>query len=69
MDELHREADKFFTETDHLDRILERVEYDPTRDNVELALSQAKRVRRSSNILVRALARLRDTSYSPGGTS
>jgi hypothetical protein len=57
MDELHRSADKFFTEVDHLDRILED---DPTEDSIDLALSQAKRVRRQSAQLVRVLAELRD---------
>lgn len=64
MDELHGITDKFDKESDLLIRLLERVPEDPTPHQVELALSQAKRVRRESNIVVRALARLRD-SYSP----
>jgi hypothetical protein len=57
MDELHRFADKFFTEVDHLDTLLAD---DPTEDTIDLALSQAKRVRRQSVQLVRVLAELRD---------
>lgn len=68
MDELHRTTDKFERESDLLIRMLERVPEDPSREHVDLTLSQAKRVRRESNLVVRALARLRD-SYSPGGTS
>lgn len=55
MDELHRNADKLTTEVQHLNNIL-----DSDEPNVDLALSVAKRVRRDSNLVVRALARLRD---------
>jgi hypothetical protein len=56
--ELHRDqADKFFSEVDMLEQMLE---HDLDEDTVELALSQAKRVRREGNLVVRALARLRD---------
>lgn len=55
MDELHRDADKLTTEVRHLNNIL-----DSDEPNVDLALSVAKRVRRDSNLVVRALARLRD---------
>lgn len=48
-------ADKFFTEVDHLERALDR---EPL--NIELALSIAKRTRRSVNDVVRTLAQLRD---------
>lgn len=57
MDELHRSADKFFKEADLLDRFLE---HDPDARDIELVLAQAKRVRRDANMVVRALARLRD---------
>lgn len=63
MDELHRSADKLFTEVDHLDRILEGDELD--QDRIELALSVAKRVRRDSTLLVRLLAALRDQQLQP----
>lgn len=68
MTELHRETDKFLDEVNHLERLLESVDERPNRLTAELALAQAKRVRRSSNMLVRAIARIRD-SYSRGGTS
>lgn len=51
MDDYTAEADKLFSEVDHLERVLE----EPA-----LALSVAKRVRRESTILVRAIARYRD---------
>lgn len=58
MDELHRSADKFFAEVDHLERMLDADEMSDER--IRLALASAKRVRRESNLVVRALARLRD---------
>jgi hypothetical protein len=58
MDGLHADCDKFFSEVDHLDRILDSDDLDQSR--IELALSQAKRVRRESNLVVRSLAKLRD---------
>lgn len=63
MDEVHRAADNLFTEVDHLERVLGRWD-DPddlSPEAVMLALSVAKRVRDDSTLLVRALARLRDT--------
>lgn len=57
MDQLHRSADKLFTEIDHLEAVLPE---EGTGQDVELALSVAKRVRRESTILVRLLASLRD---------
>jgi hypothetical protein len=61
MDELHRTTDKFERESDILIRILERVSDDkPRPDEIEIALSQAKRVRRETNLVVRVLARIRD---------
>lgn len=58
MDELHRSADKFFAEVDHLERMLDAD--DMSDERIRLALASAKRVRRESNLVVRALARLRD---------
>lgn len=58
MDELHRTADKLFTEVDHLDRALDSDELDKNR--TALALAAAKRVRRDSTLLVRLLASHRD---------
>lgn len=60
MDELHRVADKFFEEVEHLDRLL-----DSDEPHIELALSVAKRVRRESTLLVQALAKERDEKLQP----
>lgn len=63
MDELHHALDKFERATDHLVQITERIDPDdPDLARVAIALGTAKRVRRESNLLVRALARLRDQS-------
>lgn len=60
-DAVAAQAVKFEHEADllgiQLDRIFEDV---ANLDRTELAVSQAKRVRRESNFLVQALARLRD---------
>lgn len=65
-DSLHRSADKLFTEVDHLDRLIGD---DPlTEDEVNIALSTAKRVRRESTLLVQLLAQLRDESPPSDGT-
>lgn len=58
MDQLHRSADKLADDSRHLTHIFLGEELDP--DEVELALSVAKRVRRESTLLVRLLASLRD---------
>jgi hypothetical protein len=58
MHQLHALSDKLFTEMDHLERLLNRDELD--EDEISLALSVAKRVRRDSTLLVRHLASLRD---------
>jgi hypothetical protein len=62
MDELHHHLDKFARTADHLTQIAERIEPDDpnVQHQISLALAEAKRVRRESNLLVRALARLRD---------
>jgi hypothetical protein len=60
MDDYTATADKLFTEVDHLERVL---------DDVDLALSVAKRVRRDSTLLVRAIARHRDQLQSQEDTS
>lgn len=62
MDELYEFLDKLLTEVDHLDRIMAGDELDPAQ--VDLALSVAKRVRRSSTILLKGLANRRDNDYS-----
>lgn len=67
MDEVHRIADNLSRELD----ILEMMEWShgerPSQEQVKLALVQAKRVKRQSTLLVRALAALRD-NLQPGGT-
>ena len=68
MDQLHGSADKLFADVEHLDRLLGEVDNDPSEARIRLALSVVKRVRSQRTILVRELAKLRD-SYSPGGTS
>lgn len=55
MDSYTAEADKLLNEVHHLENSLE----DP-----DLALSQAKRVRRASTVLVRAIAQHRDDLHS-----
>ena len=55
MDDYTAEADKLFVEVHHLERVL---------DEPELALSMAKKVRRASTVLVRAIARHRETLHS-----
>ena len=70
MDQLHEadEAiDKLLTEADHLDRVVGQDGMNTER--VDLALSVAKRVRRDSNLVVRALARLRDQLQAQEATS
>lgn len=58
MEDLHRAADKVFTEVDHLERALDCDDLDAQR--VALALAAAKRVRRDATLLVRQLAAHRD---------
>ena len=71
MDQLHEQADeaidKLLTEIDHFERVVGQESIN--RDRVDLALAQAKRVRRDSNMVVRALARLRDHATAQEGTS
>lgn len=67
MESLYREADKLFTDVDHLDSLLSTD--DLSEERVELALATAKRVRRQSTILVRTIARIRDQLQPKGGTS
>ena len=55
------QADKLDREYDLLERMLDTPLTDDTGiDSVALLVSQAKRVRRESNMLVRVLAQLRD---------
>ena len=64
MDDYTVAADKLTHEVHHLERIMDHDE-----PNIELALSVAKKVRRHSNVLVRALAIERDTATAQEGTS
>lgn len=54
MEDLHAACDKLFTEIDHLERLVNRDELDEQR--IKLALSVAKRIRRDSTKVIRALA-------------
>lgn len=61
MDEVHRATDSFERTADHLATAVAQIDpADPDPDAINIALAQAKRVRRESNVVVRALARLRD---------
>ena len=66
MNSYTTEVDKLGQDYDHLELLTRG---DLNEDQAQLALSVAKRVRRQSNLVVRALARHIDNSYSPGGTS
>jgi hypothetical protein len=66
MNSYTTEVDKLGQDYEHLEMLTDR-ELD--EDTAQLALSVAKRVRRQSNLVVRAIARHIDNSYSPGGTS
>jgi hypothetical protein len=67
MEDLHRLADKVDRDLDHLTRVLLSDDTDED-DQLRLALSIAKRVRRDSTLLVRAIAAELET-LQPGGTS
>lgn len=61
MDELHRTTDKFERAASHLTAVARAIDPDePDPNAVSIALAEAKRVRRESNLLVRVLAALRD---------
>lgn len=67
MEELHRLADKLFTEIDHLDAALDSD--DLTLSRIQLALAAAKRARREATLLVRLLASIRDNATDREVTS
>jgi hypothetical protein len=54
----HRETDRLLSDAKHLQNLLSQCELEG--DRLELALSVAKRVRRTSTVLVKRLARERD---------
>ena len=58
----HREADRLLADAKHL---LSLTSEPLTGDRLELSLSVAKRVRRTSSILVKRLARERDEQSQP----
>jgi hypothetical protein len=58
MDQLHDSLDKLFTEIHYLDRTTDTDELGA--EQVNIALSIAKRVRRESTNVIRALAARRD---------
>lgn len=59
MEQLHRAADKLEQEYDILSEMAD-TDGPPNATEVELLLSQAKRVRNASTVLVRELAQKRD---------
>jgi hypothetical protein len=61
MDELHQTLDKFERASGRLKQVAARIDPDePDPHRVDIALAEAKRVRREANLVTRALARLRD---------
>ena len=67
MEEVHNSLDNLLLEIEHLDRIVG----DGVADhNLGLTLAQAKRVRKTATILIKALAHERDKpATANGGTS
>jgi 3-hydroxy-3-methylglutaryl CoA synthase len=63
MDELQEALHKFEKAADALGQTASRVS-ESDEDSIRIALGQAKRVRRESNVVVRALARIRDNLHS-----
>jgi hypothetical protein len=63
MEQPHRETDRLTTDSAHLAQLVNGGPLEGNR--LELALSVAKRVRRTSNILIKALARERDEQLQP----
>ena len=66
MDELHRAADKLDRAARDLDAAVAKLDPDDER-SIRLTLGVAKRVRRDSNLLVRAIARIRDDLHTQEG--
>jgi hypothetical protein len=60
----HRETDSLHNDAQHLQNICKG---ELTGDRLELAISVAKRVRRTSSILLKRLASERDQQTQPGG--
>lgn len=67
MDELHRFAEKLTRDVRHMERVLDSADADE-ETRLALSLSIAKRVRRDSTLLVRAIAAAIDATAN-GGTS
>lgn len=61
-DDLQRQAHKVLTEARHTSNAVDN-------GQVDLALTMAKKVRRSSTLLLRQLAELRDSATAQEGTS
>lgn len=68
MEELRSAARKFQKESDILNLMLAGVDRDTNDIELQIALGQAKRVRREATVVVRELARARE-QLQPGGTS
>lgn len=68
-DQLYQILDKLQEELEILDQMEWWMrEHTPTKEEVDVAVSQAKRVRRQSNLLVRELAKYRDNLQPKEGT-
>lgn len=59
-------VDKFARESEMLRAQLNLMPDEPSTARLDLVLSQAKRVRRTSNLVVQALARHRDATAQEG---
>lgn len=62
MDDYTALADKLATDSKHLDTLLQK---EPDEETLPVAIGVAKRVRRTSTMLVQQLAALRDTKRQP----
>ena len=62
MDDYTALADKLATDSHHLDTLLQK---EPDEETLPVAIAVAKRVRRTSTMLVQQLAALRDTKRQP----
>lgn len=59
---MKKELEKFERAASHLTQAVRQIDPDdPDPNAVKIALAEAKRVRRESTLLTRALARIRDT--------
>lgn len=64
MEEARREVGRLSLEVRHLENLIDELEETQDEHVAALALSVAKRARKSSTLTVRALARIRETLQS-----